>query len=443
MVGRIGSSYSNYYSYQRAISQIRLGQAISKNPQYQNYQKQVEQARTRMLNDTYGDIYKTQTRASSMDFLKDYTSTMGDVMQSANTLRDSNSAGVMNTLNPVSSDTGVADVTARYNLRQGRDLTLDVTQIAASQQNRSDAVKSIEAAAEDMAFSISGPNGRYDFNISAAKDNGAAKNNAEMLREAAAVINKSSAGVMASVEQKDGNSVLTLQSRETGTDAAFEVTGQLGAAQGLQNVAAEAANAQYSVKTGGITRDYTSQSNSVQLDAGRLQADLKAVGSTNISAQPDADKIADSVSKMLDSYNKAVDFLGNNSNHGRGAIVQMRNFERSLTSEEAMKRLGISENKEGQLVLDKAKLTESLKNEPTLTKQLLSGPNGLAQTVYNRGVNAMNTNSASLISNDLDAMNENNYSFMNPIQQTSVYSRNGAYAMNNYAALGMMMNYLV
>ena len=75
MVGRIGSSYSNYYSYQRAISQIRLGQAISKNPQYQNYQKQVEQARTRMLNDTYGDIYKTQTRASSMDFLKDYTST--------------------------------------------------------------------------------------------------------------------------------------------------------------------------------------------------------------------------------------------------------------------------------------------------------------------------------------------------------------------------------
>lgn len=433
MVNRIGGSYSNYYNYQNTIGQIKLRQAISKNPNYQNYQKQVQR--------TQADTYRDNFRSSSMNFLRDYTSTMSDVMQSANSLRSSNSAGVMNALTASSSDTKVADVTTRYDLRQAKDMTLDVAQVAAAQQNRSDGVKSSEAAAQDMAFAISGPNGSYEVNISAAKEDGTAKNNGEMLKEAADAINKSNAGVTASIEQKDGNSVLSLQSRDTGTDAAFEVTGQLGAAEGLQKVATEAANAKYSVTEDGRTREYTSQSNSVQLDAGRLQADLKEAGSTKISAQPDTDKIASSVSKMLDSYNKAVDFLGDNTTHGRGAIVALRNFERSLTSENAMERLGISKNEDGKLTLDEQKLKDSLTKEPSLTKQLLSGNNGIAQNLYNRGVSAMNTNSASLISNDIQSMTEN--SIFDSLHQTSLYSRNGAYTANNYAALGLMMNYLV
>lgn len=433
MVNRIGGSYSNYYNYQNTIGQLKLRQAVSKNPNYQNYQKQVQR--------TQADIYRDNYRSSSMNFLRDYTSTMSDVMQSANSLRSSNSAGVMNALTAVSSDTKVADVTARYDLRQTRDMDLNVTQIAAAQQNRSEGVKTSEAASEDMAFAISGPNGRYDVNISAVKEDGTAKTNGQMLKEAADAINKSNAGVKASIEQKDGSSVLSLQSRDTGTDAAFEVAGQLGAAGGLDKVAAEAADAKYSVTENGRTREYTSQSNSVQLDTGRLQAELKEAGNTKISAQPDTDKIASSVSKMLDSYNKAVDFLGDNTTHGRGAIVALRNFERSLTSEQAMKRLGVSQDENGKLTLDEQKLKDSLTKEPTLTRQLLSGSNGLAQNLYNRGVSAMNTNSASLISNDLQEITQS--SIFNPIQQTNLYSRNGAYAANNYAALGIMMNYLV
>lgn len=433
MVNRIGGSYSNYYNYQNTIGQIKLRQAISKNPQYQNYQKQVQK--------TQADTYREQYRDSSMNFLRDYTSTMSDVMQSANSLRSSNSAGVMNALTASSSDTKVADVTARYDLRQAKDMTLDVTQVAAAQQNRSDGAASSEAAAEDMAFTISGPKGSYEVNISAAKEDGTAKTNGEMLKEAADSINRSNAGVSAKIEEKDGSSVLSLQSRDTGTDAAFEVAGQLGAAQGLQNVAQQAADAKYSVTSDGNTREYTSRTNSVQLDAGRLQAELKEAGSTEISARPDADKIASSVSKMLDSYNKTLDFLGNNATHGRGAIVALRTFERSLTSEQEMEKMGISKGEDGKLTLDEQKLKDSLTKEPTLTRQLLSGNNGLAQNLYNRGVSAMNTNSASLISNDLRQMTQS--PVFEPLHQTNLYSRNGAYTANNYAALGLMMNYLV
>lgn len=429
MISGIGSSYNNYYSYQNTINQMRLQQALSKNP---NYQKQIEASQP---------DYSERYRSSSLDFLRDYSSTMSDVMQSANSLRDANSAGVMNTLTVTSSDTAVADVSNRYKIRQEGEMSLDVTQLAAAQQNRSQGVSSGADAKEDMSFAITGQNGRFDFNVSALNENGTAKTNTQMLREAASAINKSDAGVLATVTQEDGKVVLSLQSRNTGTNAAFEVSGQLGAAQGLQDVSTEAANAQYSVTKNGRTQDYTSQSNSVQLDAGRIQADLKQTGTTVISAGPDAEKVANAVSDLLADYNKAVSFLESNESHGRGTAKQLDKFQRSVLSDESLSKLGISVDKEGQLVLDKEALTKALKEEPTLTKELLSGSNGLAQNLYNKGVSAMSANSASLISSDLQSIN--NDMMMDPFQYMNLYSRSGAYTMNNYATLGLMMNYLV
>lgn len=436
MINGIGSSYSNYYNYQNTISQIRLQQALSKNPKYQ---KQVmESAQSQ---------YRDQYRSSSLDFLRDYSSTMSDVMQSANSLKASNSTGVMNSLTAVSSETDVASVTNRYGgyasyaARPAKDMTLEVSQLATAQQNRSDGVKSGALAQGDMAFTISGPKGNVDINISATKDSGATKTNGQMLREAAAAINKSDSGVIASVTQENGKAVLSLQSRSTGTDAAFEVAGQMGAAEGAQNISTEAQNAQYSVTANGETTEHTSQSNSVQLDMGRIQADLKATGTTDVSVRPDTDKVVSAVSDLLKNYNKAVGFLQDNADHGRGTANQLRNFERSIGGAQSLQKLGITTDKEGQLVLDKEALTKALREEPTLTKDLLSGRGGLAENLYNRSTSAMNTNSASLISNDLQAIDQDRFS--DPFQFSNMYSKHGAYTLNNYAALGLMMNYLV
>ncbi len=431
MISGIGSSYSNYYNYQNTINQIRLQQALAKNP---NYQKQVVESAQ--------SAYSAQYKSSSLDFLQDYSSTMGDVLQSANSLKASNSTSVMNALTAVSSDADVASVSSLYKTTQAKDMTLEVTQLAAAQQNSSDGVKSSALAESDMAFTISGSNGSVDINISATKDDGTTKTNGQMLREAAAAINKSDAGVVASVTQEDGKAVLSLQSRSTGTDAAFEVTGQMGAAEGLQDVSVEAANAQYSVTSNGRTTDYTSQSNKVQMDYGRIEAELKDVGTTAVSMQADADKVVAAVSDLLEDYNQAVGFLQDNATHGRGTANQLQIFERSIGSAQSLAKLGISTDSEGQLVLDKEALTKALKEEPELTKDLLSGSGGLAETLYNRSVSAMNTNSASLISNDLQAIDQQQFS--DPFQFTSMmYSRQGAYTMNNYAALGLMMNYLI
>ena len=277
--------------------------------------------------------------------------------------------------------------------------------------------------------------------MSASGENGRTKTNGEMLREAAVAINQSDAGVKATVTQKDGKSVLSLESESTGTDSAFTVAGQLGAAAGLENAETEALNAKYSITANGTTIDYTSQSNSVKIDAGRMQAELKGTGKTVISAGVDAEKVASAVSDLLDSYNKAVSFLEDNVDHGRGTAQQLDRLERALGSQQALEKLGISKDEDGNLVLDKETLKKSLEKEPDLVKDLLSGSNGLAQEVFDRGVSAMSANSASLISNDLNAIDS---SFMaDPFQYMGMYSRSGAYTMNNYAALGLMMNYLV
>ena len=59
---------------------------------------------------------------------------------------------------------------------------------------------------------------------------------------------------------------------------------------------------------------------------------------------------------------------------------------------------------------------------------------------YNKAQSAMGVNSVSLINNDLKTAEEENmtneFNFMN------MFARSGAYNMNNYYALGLMVNYL-
>ena len=91
--------------------------------------------------------------------------------------------------------------------------------------------------------------------------------------------------------------------------------------------------------------------------------------------------------------------------------------------------------------LDKDVLAKNLKEQPSLTRDLISGTGGIANTAFNKASSAMAVNSSTLINNDIEsaqaeAMNSSYHAF-------NMYSRNGAYALNNYCALGMMMNYLV
>ena len=426
------NSRMGYYNYQSSINNFRLSQALSKNQRFMEAVSPVSRV---------SNSYRNTSLTSSMAFIKNYSNSMSDMMSSANALRSVNQSGVMNDLVVSSSDSSVATATEKLPVRNAQQIDVDVKQLAAAQVNVSEGVKASEKAQSDMDFTVGNALNSVNVKVSAANADGTAKTNAQMLKEAADQINSGSSNVKASVVQKDGVASLQLEGKYTGAANSFEVSGNLGAAAGAEAVKTEAANSKYSITTGGKTTQHESYINDVYADSYRIGIELKGVGKASIKADVDSDKIASALSDLVGSYNSSLKLLNDNYDRGTGVDRQLRNLVAGLGSEESLKQLGITVNKDATLKFDKDVFAKNMKDNPSLTKSLISGPGGIADRAFNKGSSGMNVQSSSLINGDL--MGAQADSITNPMNAFGSYSRSGAYAMNNYAAVGMMLNYLV
>lgn len=428
MVGGIGS----YYNSQGIYNQYRLQQALMKNTRYQSAIQPVQPA----------NKVSNSSLSSSVDYLKEYNSTMADLMSAGNSLRSSNRSSVMSDLEVTSSDSKVALATEKFQVRSPKELELEVTQLAQAQQNVSTGVAASQTAAADMNFSITqNVGGTSSISVSAANEDGSMKTNRQMLSEAADQINSLGLNVQASVEEKDGVASLRIAGKDTGSGSGFQVSGELGAAAGLNQVESAAQDAKYTVKDGDNVRFYTWANNQVSLDLGRIGVDLKSTGKTTISAAPNSDKIASAVEDLVDNYNDTLKLLNDNADRGSGTVRQLRNMVMGLGSEKSLESVGIHTNKDGTLKLDKEALKTSLKKNPDLTRDILGGAYGIGEKAFSKGSSAITANAASLINYDLSEQRAESVS--DPFNFMNAYSRSGAYSSNNYYALGMMMNYLV
>ncbi len=427
------NSYMGYYNYQSSINNFRLTQALSKN---QRFMEAITPA-----SKVSSNSYRNTSLTSSMAFVKNYSSSMTDLMNSANALKSSNQKGAMGDLVVSSSDSSVASATEKLPVRYAQQIDLDVQQLAAAQVNVSEGVKASDKAQSDMDFTVGNAVNSVAVKVSAANADGTAKTNAQMLKEAADQINSGSSNVKASVVQKDGVASLQLEGKYTGAANTFEVSGNLGAAAGADAVKTEAANSKYSITTGGKTTKHESYSNDVYADSYKIGIELKGVGKATVKADVDSDKIATALGDLVSSYNSSLKLLNDNYDRGTGVDKQLRNLVAGLGSEQSLKQLGITVNKDATLKFDKDVFAKNMKDNPSLTKSLISGPGGIADKAFNKGSAGMNMRSSSLINGDL--MGAQAEYITNPMNAFSSYSRSGAYAMNNYAAVGMMLNYLV
>lgn len=82
-INGINSYGMGYYNYQSSINNMRLSQAVS-NPKLQQY------------NSLFSTSTAKNSLNSSMNFVKQYTSSMSGLMGAANNLRGTNASGVMN-----------------------------------------------------------------------------------------------------------------------------------------------------------------------------------------------------------------------------------------------------------------------------------------------------------------------------------------------------------
>lgn len=427
------NSYMGYYNYQASINNFRLSQALANNQRFTQAMSSVSGSSS--------NSYRNTSLTSSMAFVKNYSSSMSDLMGSANALRSANQSGVMNDYVVSSSDASVAKATEKLTVRNAQQMDFDVQQLAAAQVNVSEGVKASDKASSDMDFTVGNALNSVNVKVSAVNSDGSAKTNVDMLKEAADQINRGTSNVKASVVQKDGVASLQLEGKYTGAANSFEVTGNLGAAAGADTVKTEAANSKYSVTVGGKTTQHESYSNDVYADSYRIGVELKGVGKTTIKADVDSDKIATALSDLVGSYNSSLKLLNDNYDRGTGVDKQLRNLVAGLGSEQSLKQLGITVNKDATLSFDKDAFAKNMKENPSLTRSLISGPGGIADRAFSKGSTGMNVSSSSLINGDLASAQEE--SITNPMNAFSSYSRSGAYAMNNYAAVGMMLNYLI
>ena len=428
-IGGIGSSLNNMYGITNSYNDYRLQSALAKH------------GLSKTGSTSGGTSTGSSVGSGSVDFLKQYNTAMSDLLSSANSLMATNSSGVMGNLSVTSSDTDIADASINYRPREAKTFTVDVQQLAQAQQNNSNAIQGGQLASQNMDLKIESAQGRsINVNVSATYDDGTAKTNRQMLKEAASQINSANGNMRAKVIEEDGKVSLQISGKETGQHNSFTVSGDLGPAQGLDQVAVNAQNAEYTVTENGRTTSHASDTNSIGLDLGRIGVQLKDTGSVQISTAPDDKKIISAVEDLVKSYNSAIELLSANSGRGSGVERQLRNMLMGIAPERSLDLIGITTNKDGTLKVNTETLAEQLKKDPTLTRDIISGSNGMAARAYGKASGGLEANSVSLINNDLKSAEidnmTNEYNFMN------MFARSGAYNLNNYYALGLMVNYL-
>ena len=441
------SSYglNSIYGYQSSINSLRLSQALSRNPK---------------LNQSYSSSSTSSltSRKAAMNadisFVKDYSSKMSDLMNAANELKSSNKYGAMSDLSITSTNNDIATASGKLLVKNDKEYKLDVTQVAQAQVNASEGVKASDYAKSAMNFTVGDGKNSVNVSVGTVKANGGSKTNAQMLKEAADQINKSKVGVTASVVEKDGVASLQLEGKETGEGKTFTVSGeQLGAAAGVENVKTESANAKYSVTADGRTTEYETDTNKVSIGYYGVSVELKKAGETTLKAGVDSGNVASALGDLVDAYNSAVKFLNDNYDRGSGVSRQLRNMISGIGSEQSLKQLGITVNKDATLSFSESKFQANMQKNPNLSKELISGMGGIADRMFNKANSAMNVSSSSLLngssqksfsgtsasssSSSLESMATNPYSVM------GMFSKGGAYNMSNYYAVGMMMNYLI
>lgn len=436
------SSYglNSLYGYQSTINSLRLSQALYKNPRLNQ---------TSSSTSASSVITQKAAKNANVAFVKEYSTSMTDLMEAANELRSSNKSGAMSDLAVTSSDEKVATASGKLLLKSDKDFKLDVTQIAQAQTNASEGVKASAYAQSNMNFTVGNDKNSVNVQVSAVKANGGSKTNAQMLREAADQINKSKANVTASVVEKDGVASLQIQGKETGAGNTFEVSGEMGAAAGAENVKTEAVNAKYSVTTGGVTTEHESESNTVSVGYVGVSAELKGTGQATLKADVDTKKVADALSDLVDAYNSSLKFLNDNFDKGTGIARQMQSLLNGLGSEQSLKQMGITVNKDATLKFDRAAFDKNMAKDSALTRDLISGLGGIADRMFNKASSGLNMNANSLTNGYSSNAYSSSYgsssknSATNPYAVLGLYSRSGVYNMSNYNAVGMMMNYLI
>ncbi|MBM7865989.1 flagellar filament capping protein FliD [Heliobacterium gestii] len=276
-----------------------------------------------------------------------------------------------------------------------------VSQVAKAQENTGSAFTAT-ALSGDAGFAA----GTNKFTItgngvsrSVAVDVSAGDTAKTVLQKMADAINNAAAGVTAQVVNTTSGGVaksqLKLTGQKTGTDNAFTITdtvGSLVSASDADNQTTTAQNAQYTVNGAA----FTSQSNEVKLDAGKVNLTLKAttVGDVAVKVGYDNGAITDEINGFVKSFNSTSNVLQKNASLLSSTLS--RGMDRYVSdSRNELKDMGITVTSGNQLKVDADKLKSALADNPNRVEETMAGYSGFAYKVgqFAQGVSSTSPSS--------------------------------------------------
>lgn len=442
------SSYN--YQYASALNQMRWSDYTT------SASKKAEETKDKV---TSGSSTSSAKLTSGTDnFLRNYQSELTALEAAASKLSFGSTKNVFTDYEAASTNESVASVKGNWRLNGNTDITLNVMSLAQAQKNVSESHYSQEEVevGADMELEITGATGKTaSISISSTNEDGSARTYNQMYQDAVKAINANSdLGVRATVSNEEGRISLVLTAKNTGEANGFTVKGNAGAAAGIENASTNAQDAVYSVTENGYTQTYSSSTNNITLDYGRIDAQLKETGETQVYTGVDEDKVVSAVKDLVDKYNSVSSMLSANSGRGSGAASHLSSFQRGMADKKTLKALGITYDDYGKMHLDEDALKEALRKDYAWTSEAIGGQFGIAQKAASRADQALSDSVQSIVDKDLstgqqssesgasDAVASGKGISSSSFQYFSAFARGGAFNLSNYYAVGMLLNTL-
>lgn len=255
---------------------------------------------------------------------------------------------------------------------------ISVSQLATAQTNKSsvftsNAKSSFAEGLHSFKITSGGKDSYFSFTV---KDG---QTNKKSLDDMAAAINGSKSGVTAKVvsDETKNTSYLEITSDNTGTKNVFSVTALSGDAvekSQINNISEKAQDAKFKVND----EDFTSQTNSVSLDNGRVNVTFNSVieKDATITVKEDAKAIADTIKNFVSNLN---DVLSSTDDTSAGITKITKELQSAISSKRtALYEIGITVNSDETLSVDTDRLEKAINTQPQKVKFLFEGYDGLA-----------------------------------------------------------------
>lgn len=206
-------------------------------------------------------------------------------------------------------------------------------------------------------------------------------------------------------------------------------------------------------ETSGFLSQYTNDMNQLSQSAGSL-ADGNLQGMLFDAGEVTQDSLSqtgDAMQNLVDNYNDSLQNLYDNSERGPAVEEQARRLADTGLSEEEMQQLGLTQNEDGTLALNRDAFQQALSaaaqpENSSQLQQLESSITRLTEDIQNDAQVAAREPAGRLVANDLSQMRGGavRQQQLDPLQSFATYAqRGGSLEVSNQMAAGILMNFAV